>query len=350
VVLDNGSSLSKVDFSGDKAPRSVFCSIVGHPRHNKVVPNVQLKDFYVGSEARPKFVPFLIKEPIEHGIVINWTDMERIWHHTFYEELHVDPAEHPMLLTEAPLNPKTNREKMIEIQFETFNVPSFYVGIQPVFSLYSSDCLTGIVLDSGYHATDTVPIYEGISLPHAINRLSLAGYDIIMWLRKMLDERFPYFSEFQRDIHEIKEKFAYVTLDFEAEFQKGTTTDDCTAIYTFFGTTVNVRKDLYANIVLSGGTTMFPGLSERIEKEISLLASPERKSAAWIGGSMLASLAIFPQMAITREEYKDEGKMIVHRKCIEHHFLISFDNLRVFRSGLECITIRNDGSTIWTNT
>jgi actin-related protein len=291
--------------------------------------------------------------------------MERIWHFTFYTDLRIDPSEHPILLTEAPLNPRQNREKMAEIMFETFNVPGLYIATQAVLSLYASGRTTGCVIDIGDGVSHIVPIYEGFALSHAIQRIDLAGRDVTTYLQRMLRQNgYSFVSSAEKEIvRNIKEKLCYVAMDPEKEIMlsnkvagmeksymlpDGETISiglerflapeclfnpsvvgkelaplDDVVVGAISDCDVDLRRDLFSNIVLSGGSTMFPGIKQRLIKEIKeqipdsvdvkIIAPPERMYSVWIGGSILSSLKTFHGMWITRREYKEMGPQIIHR-------------------------------------
>eukprot|EP01084_Bolivina_argentea_P120012 212762_1 len=159
IIMDNGTSTSKIGFGGEKLPRFSFPPIVGRYRGQSTV--YAYKDAYCGHEAIALKGQLSLKYCIEHGTISNFDDMERIWHYSFYDELRVAPEQHPIILTEKVLNPKQNRENIVQIMFETFNIPLFYIGSDSVFALYASGRTTGLVLSSGSATTRTVPIYEG---------------------------------------------------------------------------------------------------------------------------------------------------------------------------------------------
>jgi len=367
LVVDNGSGMCKAGFAADDAPKAVFPSIVGRPRHQSKATNMmrryrrqmELDEFYVGYEADSKFAVLDIHNPIKHGIMTDWDDMKIIWDFAFHNKLNTSPEEHPILLTETPLNPTANREKMTQIMFETFNAPAIYIAIDAVLSLYASGRTTGIVLNVGDGVTHAVPIIDGVALSHAIIRLDLAGSDLTDYLIEILAESdIKLTTHAQREIvKDIKETSCYVAHNFDEEMGTAASSTDLHATYAFpdgksmtinterFRVTealfqpafigmesagiheilynsimkcdVDIRKDLYKNIVLSGGSTMFEGFEDRLEQEITSLAptmkvkiiAPEnRKNSVWIGGSILASLPAFQNMWIGQDEYSDIHK------------------------------------------
>ena len=370
LVVDNGSGIVKAGYGGDDHPCSVFPSIIAKPKNPGIMigaTDSSAEQIFIGDEAQQKRGVCLVSYPIEHGIIQDWEAMQKIWYHTFYNELRDDRAEHPIMLTEAPMNPKTNREQMAKIMFEEYNAPSMYIQIQAVLSLYAAGRTTGIVVDSGDGVTHTVPIFEGYQIPHAIDKIMLAGRDITTWMQKIMkDNNYNFDTSAEREIvRDIKEKKCYVALDYEEELKKAGPGSEVETTYTLpdgnlctfsvqrfktpeylfrpdlngkefpgvhkltFNSIKNcdmdVRKDLYSNIILSGGTTMFDGFGERLVKEmkalapttmkVKVIASPDRKYMVWKGGSTLSTLSTFGSMWITKADYDEFGETVVHRKC-----------------------------------
>jgi actin-related protein len=182
IVIDNGTDSCKVGFAGDSSPFSVVPTVIAV--------NSNTNDCYVGNDiSKAQGVNFKVKRPMQYGIVVDWTSMEKIWNHIFYNELKVAPEEHAVMVTEGPLNPKGNREKMTQIMFEEFNIPALYVANQGVLSLYASGRTTGVVLDCGHGASHAIPIYEGNMNVNAITRFDWAGDTLTDYLVKLLQKK-----------------------------------------------------------------------------------------------------------------------------------------------------------------
>lgn len=175
----------KAGFAGEDRPKTVFPAFVGRPKHVKAMAGAVEGDFFVGDRAEALKGLLKVSYPMEHGIVEDWADMERVWSHC-YRELAVQSEQHPVLLTEAPLNPRRNREKAAEIFFETYNVPAFFVSMQAMLSLYASGETTGIVLDCGDGVTHVAPVCSGFAISSAILRADFGGRDITRYLQLLL--------------------------------------------------------------------------------------------------------------------------------------------------------------------
>ena len=369
-VIDNGSGYMKAGFSGEEAPKVMFPTIVGKTKVEGIYVGDEKKESIIGTEAEKKFGILDISYPIQGGVVVNWDEMERIWANTFYGELKIAPEEHNLLLTESPFITRKDREKTLEMMFETFNCASTYIVAQSVLAAYSVGKSTGISIDCGHTSLNFAPIYEGFLQRHCVQHIPIAGKDINDILINLLikngqvieskmqkqsiikaKELYCYFAQNyeqeENDFENIKDeetkewelpdkrkikigkerfqateilfepkKFGYDYINFQELFQKTVKSIDS-----------DLREIMLANIIFNGGTTLIKGFKNRVTQEIEeagkdyfykkkIHTYPEAQFMAWIGGSILSSLSNFENLWITKAEYKEEGKAtIVHKKC-----------------------------------
>jgi actin-related protein 2 len=373
IVCDNGTGFVKCGFAGSNFPHAIFPSLVGRPilRAEEKVEGFEIKDIMVGEVASKLRSMLQLSYPMENGIVRNWEDMEHLWNHTFKEVLKINPSETKILLTEPPMNPVKNREKMVEFMFEKFKFNAVYVAIQAVLTLYAQGLLTGVVVDSGDGVTHIVPVYEGFALPHLTRRLDVAGRDVTRYLIKLLLLRgyaFNRTADFET-VRQIKEKLCYVGYDLvletklaqettvlvenytlpdgrvikvgserfeapEALFQPQLVDVEAVGVAeqlynTIQAADIDIRAEFYKHIVLSGGSTMYPGLPSRLEKEIKQLYltrtlngdtsrlekfkvriedPPRRKHMVFLGGAVLADIMKDKEdFWVTKKEYQELG-------------------------------------------
>ncbi|XP_048415316.1 actin, cytoplasmic-like isoform X2 [Stegostoma tigrinum] len=316
VVIDNGSGLIKAGLSENHSPTHVFPSVVGRPKNTTLnVFGLSERCTYVGEEAQRK-------RTILHLVIL----------------------------------------------FEAFQVPSLFLGVQAVLALHSTGKVTGTVIDSGSTVTHVVPIIEGDALENITQHVHLGGEDLTEYMMRSLAENnsWSFTSQAGLDIiRNIKEKFCYVALNFEAELKNFKNNPEeikeeyalpdgqnmiitsqkfiCPeVIYKPFliGKDIQnlptlthsviercseeIRNDLYANIVLAGGNSMFKNLEERLQHEMSNLvntgikvrvhAPPNRNYLSWKGAAILSDLSNFHQMCVSRQDFEEFGTTVLYRK------------------------------------
>jgi len=360
VIIDNGSGTCKAGLSTDEAPKCIFPEVIGRPR--KVWEKDLEKEIYFGDEVNDVRNKLSVFYPLENGIIENFNDMELLWEYTFMDGLKVNPPDHPVLLTEPPYNPKVSRERMVEIMFETFGVPALNISIQGVLALLGQGRTTGLVLDSGEGVTHTIPIFDGFGLPPGIQRLDLAGRELNTLLAKLLAQEGTCLTTTtdQHHVRLMKEKHCYCALDPSKEWadtieyklpdgravQLSDERWKCPeALFnpsivgleslgiggivweSISRCEIDCRKTLLSNVVLSGGSTMFPGFAERLARElrgyaptasqanIRIVQSKDQKTAVWSGAQVFATLrSMQEEQWMTYEDYDEYGANFIHDK------------------------------------
>lgn len=299
IVIDNGSGNLKAGYAGEEKPKVFSSAIIGKPKYQKIMAGTLsigrddtsiIDDTFIGNIAQEYRGLLKLSYPIQHGVVNNWNDMELLWNNLYTHELKASPEEHPLLITEAPLNPKSNRDKMCQVLFEVFNIPCLYVSLQATLSLYASGKTTGVVIDSGDGVTHIVPAYEGFALPTSIKRMDIAGRDLtdqlVYQIRRMSGLNFNSSSEFEV-VRDIKEKCCFISKD--------PTKDEklyANAHYTHYLTsTINFEdSDLISNYKLPDGHVLRLG-PERF-RSTEILFNPQLIGDESPGISQLTNLAI----------------------------------------------------------
>ncbi|CAK9787449.1 putative actin-like protein 3 [Cutaneotrichosporon oleaginosum] len=372
--------------------------VAAKPGHLASKRGIEDLDFFIGDEAVANSKTYSLHYPIRHGMINNWDQMERFWEQSIFKYLRAEPEDHYVLLTEPPLNPPENRENTAEIMFESFNVAGLYIAVQAVLALAASwtsskvteRTLTGVVIDSGDGVTHTIPVAEGYVIGSSIKHVPIAGRDITSFVQQLLRDRgesaqIPPEDQL-RVAEKIKEDYTYVCQDIVKEFRKYDadpykyfarfsgehsvtgrkyeldvgyerflapeiffnpeiySSDFLTPLPEVVDTVIqtspiDVRRGLYKNIVLSGGSTMYKDFGRRLQKdlktivdsrislsedrsgnlmrssgvEVNVISHKRQRYAVWYGGSLMASLPEFYNVSHSRADYEEYGPSLVRR-------------------------------------
>ncbi|KAG8508551.1 Actin-like protein 7A [Galemys pyrenaicus] len=363
VVVDLGTGYCKCGFAGLPRPTHRISSTVGKPYMETAKTGDNRKETYVGQELINPDIRLKLINPLRHGIIVDWDSVQDIWDYLFQKEMKITPEEHAVLVSDPPLSPHTNREKYAEMLFETFNTPAMHIAYQSRLSMYSYGRTSGLVVEVGHGVSYVVPIYEGYPLPSITGRLDYAGSDLTTYLMSLMNNSGKHFTEDQMDtVEDIKHKCCFVALDpieekkippsehmiqyklpdgqeiylgqerflcSEMFFKPSLIKSMQLGLHTQTVSCLNkcdiaLKRDLMGNILLCGGSTMLSGFPNRLQKELSNMCPndtphvnvlPERDTAVWTGGSILASLQGFQPLWVHRYEYEEHGPFFLYRRC-----------------------------------
>lgn len=376
IIIDNGTNTIKAGFSDDDMPRVVIPTVLGRPTSNQGPElteedkNDQL-DIFVGEEALNKGGTLQLVSPIQNGKIIDFESIELIWKHIFYNELLAEPKKHPVIVTEAPFADYDNREKMAQILFDNLGVENLYITNNSTLALYANGKTTGTVVDIGFGTTSFVPIYEGFALNHAVSYVDIGGKDLTNFFCKIIKEHTPeknlgYEEDSQKAmINDLKEKICEVAEDYDSQIKKCMDSNssekyslpDGSCVYinqekykcpellfqpqldgnrmhnglheeTFKAIKKcdeDIEKDLFQNVILCGGSSLFLKTRKKFEKElqslaptgktVKVIAPPERKFSSWLGGAILSSMDNFKsEMFVSKKEWNENGKNVIYDK------------------------------------
>ncbi len=359
IIIDLGSGLIKSGFSGEDGPRNIFNSIVGIPKMAGLKVGMEQKERFVGDEAIANLEIMNYFPPIKRGEVADWEKFETLMHYLLYTQMEVVPEEMSVLITESPLSSKENRAKVAEMLFEKFDVEKYHMANSSMLGLFSYGKTSGVVVDSGFNVTSTVPIYEGFPLQYASKKINLGGEDISLSLLESLKDKLePSYKLIKGRLlaDDVKEHKGYISMDSEdheeekqeenlyklpdgkelklgneifkacdilfnpPEDNKDLMSVSNMVVESLSSCDDDVRTDINESICLIGGTTLMKNFPEKLKNELSdnkdfgnfnLSFSPERQFSAWVGGSIMSSLDNFHYMWVTKEEYDEKGKTLV---------------------------------------
>ncbi|KAJ3611452.1 hypothetical protein NHX12_021467 [Muraenolepis orangiensis] len=347
-VIDCGTGPTGVLITGIAIRESAS---VGEQAQRRLVRGVEDLDFFIGDEAVDK-PNYATKWPIRHGMVEDWDLMEKFMEQIIFKYLRAEPEDHSFLMTEPPLNTPENREYLAEIMFETFNIPGLYIAVQAVLALAASW---------------TSRQAEGYVIGSCIKHIPIAGRDITFFIQQLLRDREVGIPPEQslETAKAVKERYCYICPDIVKEFTKYDS-DPAKWIKQYHGVNsvsknpfhidvgyerflgpeiffhpefanpdfmqpisdvvdeviqscpIDVRRPLYKNIVLSGGSTMFRDFGRRMQRdlkrpkpmEVQVVTHHMQRYAVWFGGSMLASTPEFSQVCHSKKDYDEIGPSI----------------------------------------